>query len=113
MDSPLCSVLPDCPPSAQEKLTDNTNKVLLINYRDSQLISCGSLFQGACTVRSLQNISDEWQQVREPVVANDDKSSTVAFIARGPPNLNNTEVQCDILHHFVNNFKQTWETAGY
>ena len=44
-DSPLCSVLPDCPPSVEKKLTSNVNKALVIDYSDSRLISCGSVFQ--------------------------------------------------------------------
>ena len=28
-DSPLCSVLPDCPPSQEKKLTNNVNKALV------------------------------------------------------------------------------------
>ena len=44
-DSPLCSVQPDCPPSVEKKLTSNVNKALVIDYSDSRLISCGSVFQ--------------------------------------------------------------------
>ena len=93
LDSPLCSVLPDCPPSVEKKLTSNVNKALVIDYSDSRLISCGSLFQGVCTVRSLRNISNVEQQIKEPVVANNATASTVAFIAPGPPNPPITQVQ--------------------
>ena len=85
-DSPMCSVFPDCPPSTEKKLTNNVNKALLIDYTESRLISCGSLFQGICSVRSLRNISNVEEKVREPVVANNATASTVAFIAPGPPN---------------------------
>ena len=102
LDSPLCSVL-DCPPSVNEKLTSNVNKALVIDYNDSQLISCGSLFQGVCTVRSLRNISKVEKQIKEPVVANNAKASTVAFIAPGPPNAPNTQVQ-----PLVNKFGFNW-----
>ena len=85
-DSPMCSVFPDCPPSTEKKLTYNVNKALLIDYTESRLISCGSLFQGICSVRSLRNISNVEEKVREPVVANNATASTVAFIAPGPPN---------------------------
>jgi plexin A len=91
-DSPLCSVLPDCPPSQEKKLTNNINKALVIDYAESRLISCGSLFQGVCTVRNLRNISDIEQDVREAVVANNATASTVAFIAPGPPNPPITQV---------------------
>ena len=36
---------PDCPPSVEKKLTSNVNKALVIDYSDSRLISCGSVFQ--------------------------------------------------------------------
>lgn len=83
-DSPECSVI-DCPASAVRKLTDNVNKALVIDYTTTRLISCGSVFQGVCSVRNLHNISDV-KDVREPVVANNATASTVAFIAPGPPN---------------------------
>lgn len=45
-DSPMCSsVLPECSDSFK-KLTDNVNKALVIDYAESRLIECGSLFQG-------------------------------------------------------------------
>ena len=44
-DSPLCSVLPDCPANVEKKLTNNVNKVLVIDYAESRIIECGSLFQ--------------------------------------------------------------------
>lgn len=84
-DSFDCTVL-ECPASAKKVLTDNVNKVLLIDYSTSRLITCGSLFQGICEVRNLQNISIIEQQGQEAVVANNETASTVAFIAPGPPN---------------------------
>ena len=69
------------------------NKALVIDYSDSRLISCGSLFQGVCTVRSLRNISNVEQQIKEPVVANNATASTVAFIVPGPPNPPISQVQ--------------------
>ena len=47
-DSPLCSVLPDCP--SEKKLTNNINKALVIDYAESRIIECGSLFQGKVSV---------------------------------------------------------------
>ena len=44
-DSPLCSVLPDCPSNVEKKLTNNVNKALVIDYAESRIIECGSLFQ--------------------------------------------------------------------
>jgi len=81
----------DCPPvechsSWPKRMTDNVNKALVIDYTDTRLIACGSLFQGICSVRNLKNISQEYQEVREPVVANNATASTVVFIAPGPLN---------------------------
>lgn len=84
-DSTACSML-DCPREAQKRPVDNVNKALVIDYTTTRLISCGSLFQGMCTVRNLHNISDVVQEVKEAVVANNATASTVAFIAPGPPN---------------------------
>lgn len=89
-DSPKCSVLPDC--NEEKKLTNNVNKALVIDYAESRLLECGSLFQGICTVRNLRNISKVERSVREPVVANNATASTVAFIAPGPPNPPITQV---------------------
>ncbi|XP_066903023.1 plexin-A2 isoform X1 [Halyomorpha halys] len=90
-DSTDCSVI-DCPSSVVKKLTDNVNKALVIDYTTTRLIVCGSLFQGICSVRSLHNISDVVQVVKEAVVANNATASTVAFIAPGPPNPPVTQV---------------------
>ena len=67
-------------------MTDNVNKALVIDYNNSRLISCGSLFQGICTMRSLGNISVVEEIVEEFIVANTAEASTVAFIAPGPGN---------------------------
>lgn len=83
-DSPECTII-ECPSTTIRRLTDNVNKVLLIDYSTSRLITCGSLFQGLCHVRSLQNVSHVEQEVQEAVVANNEEASTVAFIAPGPP----------------------------
>lgn len=83
-DSTDCTVL-ECPQNTLRRPTDNVNKVLLIDYATSRLITCGSIFQGTCTVRNLQNVSIVEEKVPDAVVANDERSSTVAFIAPGPP----------------------------
>lgn len=92
MDSDACSIL-ECPDTVKnKKLTDNHNKALVIDYTTTRLISCGSLFQGICSVRNLHNISDGAIEIREAVVANNASASTVAFIAPGPPNPPVTQV---------------------
>ncbi|XP_050540179.1 plexin-A4 [Daktulosphaira vitifoliae] len=81
-----------CPNTTIKNLTDNVNKVLVIDYTTSRIITCGSVLQGMCTVRNLNNITDTVQQVKEAVVANNIEASTVAFIAPGPPNPPVTQV---------------------
>uniref|UniRef100_A0A0K2U8T1 Plexin A [Tribolium castaneum] n=1 Tax=Lepeophtheirus salmonis TaxID=72036 RepID=A0A0K2U8T1_LEPSM len=83
-DTPQCSVIPKC--RFPTRLTDNVNKALVIDYAESRLIACGSLFQGACSIRSLRNISHVEREVFESVVANNATATTVVFIAPGPPN---------------------------
>jgi len=86
LDSPFCKGRDDCPPGVELNMTDNVNKALLIDYNNSRLISCGSLFQGICTIRSLGNISLVEEVVDGPIVANTAEDSTFAFIAPGPQN---------------------------
>nr|KAG5701672.1 hypothetical protein BaRGS_027830 [Batillaria attramentaria] len=70
--------------------TDNYNKVLLLDRAQRLLITCGSVYQGACETRSLTNISNvhEYYMSDEvtnfAVAANSQNASTVAFIAPGP-----------------------------
>ena len=44
-DSPECPAV-DCLSSVIKRLTDNVNKVLVIEYTDNRLIACGTLYQG-------------------------------------------------------------------
>ncbi|XP_060592222.1 plexin-A1-like isoform X2 [Ruditapes philippinarum] len=86
--------------SSSKNFTDNYNMVL-IHYKGSKekLLTCGSVYQGACEARNLKNISrshtyydsDDGTLLDYAVAANDPKSSTVAFVAPGPPDLQ-TEV---------------------
>ena len=54
------------------------------NRPTSWLISCGTLFQGACALHNLDNITNYETPANESVVANSPSASTVAFIAPGP-----------------------------
>jgi hypothetical protein len=45
-DSPECPVV-DCLQTVVKRPTDNINKALVIDYTDTRLISCGTLFQGS------------------------------------------------------------------
>ncbi|XP_067128995.1 plexin-A2 isoform X2 [Centruroides vittatus] len=90
-DSPKCPVTRNCPDEIKQP-TDYYNKVLVIDYPQSRLIACGSLFQGICTVHKLNNVSDYETPANESVAANNATASTVAFIAPGPRNLPRTHV---------------------
>lgn len=80
-DNPKCGI-----PVSEEtcgmslSLTNNSNKVLLLN-KNGKLISCGSLFQGTCQIRNVDNISI-YQEIQQPMAANRHNDSTVAFITR-------------------------------
>lgn len=86
-DSVLCHAR-GCDPSTQiEKvLTDNYNKILVIDHEARTLISCGSIFQGACEKYKLNNISLDSHFYPHNIAANDESSSTYAFI--GPEHYN-------------------------
>lgn len=78
----------DCPQKTQFQLTltNNVNKALVVDYSRAKLISCGSLYQGICSIIGLDNVSNtEAEVVNEPIVANNASASTVVFIAPGPP----------------------------
>lgn len=81
--------------NCDKKMTDNYNKVLEVDTDNARLLTCGSVRQGTCQFRQLSDISskEEFQVMREHyVAANDATSSTVAFIAPGPPTPATTKV---------------------
>ena len=86
-DSPECLGYGECPDTVHVTFTNNVNKALVIDYSRAKLISCGSLYQGTCWVMGLENVSSttDLDVVNEPIVANNESASTVAFIAPGPP----------------------------
>lgn len=76
-DSADCSARASCQASAVRRSTNQFAKALVIDREARQLILCGSLFQGACTRHRLGNISEEIVMPhREPVAANDERTST-------------------------------------
>lgn len=90
-DSVDCPVTRLCT-TVNKRPTDYWNKALVIDYPQSKLISCGSLFQGICSVHKLDNVSIYETPANESVVANNATASTVAFIAPGPPKLSRMHV---------------------
>lgn len=82
-DNPMC--LPNQMFTCQEvKLMSSINKALVIDYRNKRLIACSSLFHGFCEKRHLADIAQKDQDTYNPVVANNETATTVAFIAPGP-----------------------------
>lgn len=67
--------------SSQQQTSRNIQPQLTTN---SLLITCGTLFQGACALHNLDNITHYEVCANESVVANDPAASTIAFIAPGP-----------------------------
>ncbi|KAG8189829.1 hypothetical protein JTE90_026130 [Oedothorax gibbosus] len=60
--------------------SDNVNKLLIVDEVSRRLLVCGSVFQGACRRRELDDIANAEDLVLLAVAANDETSSTVAFI---------------------------------
>ena len=62
------------------QVMNNVNKILLVEPYARMLIICGSVHQGACARHRLEDISTHEDLVPIPVAANDENSSTVAFV---------------------------------
>ena len=77
------------------KWTDNVNKILAIDKRNGQLVTCGSVYQGSCQVRKLSDITT-FKRYRNSdkfhVAANHATMSTVAFVAKGATDQGETDV---------------------
>ncbi|CAC5406681.1 PLXNA [Mytilus coruscus] len=67
-------------------LTDNFNKILMIETKtngNDRLVICGSIFQGFCEFRDLQNISKKLSmRMHTSLVANSKSDSTVGLIVK-------------------------------
>ena len=72
--------------SVSRQLSDNINKVLVLDPAASTLIMCGSVSQGACHKFRTANISLTPEYIPRSVAANDPSSSTYAFV--GPEKYN-------------------------
>ena len=82
-DHPDCRpprVPPDC--GLERVLTKNRNKILLIDKGRRNLITCGSVYFGACQLRDLNTLST-LREVNDQSVASSSPSSSIAFIAPG------------------------------
>ncbi|XP_051525586.1 plexin-B1-like [Myxocyprinus asiaticus] len=88
LDSPDC--LPPIDPTdcTHAETTDNTNKLLLLEVEGGHplsLIVCGTVLQGICEKRSLENVSQVLYKTDNPVdtqyvAANDPRVSTVGVV---------------------------------
>ncbi|XP_051964784.1 plexin-D1-like [Xyrauchen texanus] len=101
-DNPLCHApqLPQATCEHEKTLTDNHNKLLTLDGEQGVLVVCGSVYQGFCELRSVENVSRV--AVRFPqdgatvfpsmlnIVANHENASTVGLVFRshgGTPRL--------------------------
>lgn len=80
-DNPACGISECHGYEDFMKPTQNVNKILVIDYQHKKLLSCGSTKQGACRRYQLNNIAQKEDLISMAVAANDDNSSTYAFIA--------------------------------
>ena len=73
--------------TVQKELTPNHNKILALDARTDYLITCGSIKQGTCQLRSISNItaSQAYENgAKFYIAANDADLSTVGFVGPGP-----------------------------
>ncbi|KAJ8257768.1 hypothetical protein GJAV_G00189480 [Gymnothorax javanicus] len=87
LDSPECLPPIDPQECTQAKVTNNTNKILLLeeSSEDRRLIVCGTVLQGICEKRSLGDVSKVLYRTENPVdtqyvAANDPRVSTVGVV---------------------------------
>ncbi|XP_073993851.1 plexin B isoform X2 [Rhodnius prolixus] len=103
-DSYLCHARGCDTPDIPIVPTDNVNKILVIDAKGRSLIACGSVLQGACHKYILSNISKGGEFFPRGIAANDENSSTYAFI--GPENYYNNWEPSNVLYvgtTFTNN----------
>lgn len=91
-DSPLCSPT-DCSgvDESSIQLRNNINKVLVVDEHSNTLLVCGTVHQGACRKHRLGAIIQSDELIPLPVAANDENSSTLAFV--GPSRYNGNIIQ--------------------
>ena len=105
-DSPNCSPT-DCQEvdSSLLRVTKNTNKILVIDPSSRMLIVCGSVHQGSCRRHSLSDVRSVEPLVGVPVAANDENSSTIAFVAPARYGLSSSSQTSSVLYVAASNSK--------
>jgi plexin A len=79
-DSPQCHA-GGCTDDMETTETNNYNKILMLDDAGDTLIACGSIHQGACEIYNNLNLFPEsYKYLDIPLAANDENSSTYAFI---------------------------------
>lgn len=79
-DSPNCHA-GGCTDEVDTVETNNHNKILILNTEGDSLIACGSIHQGSCVIyENLNAFPGASKAIDTPVVANDENSSSYAFI---------------------------------
>lgn len=86
LDNPQCHATGCMARDITTSLMDNVNKLLIADLESQMIIACGSLLQGACEKYKMSNISVKPEFIPLSVAANDENSSTYAFI--GPEKYN-------------------------
>ncbi|XP_032235648.2 plexin-A4 [Nematostella vectensis] len=82
-DNENCLPAPSyCDPSKYPRVpTDNRNKLLLIDYSSTQLVTCGSIYHGVCQLRDLNTLSVT--ELSSSITASSNVKPAVGFIAPG------------------------------
>ena len=71
-----------CFDNAERQTTNNFNKLLALD--GDKLITCGSVFQGTCQIRSASTLAMLANNTQAEVAANTQAGTTVGFVAKGP-----------------------------
>lgn len=85
LDNKMCTPPIDETQCTEAKMTDNYNKLLLLDLQEKKIVVCGSLFKGICSIRDLENISnrtyyENGSGEKSFVASNDENIATVGLI---------------------------------
>uniref|UniRef100_A0A803SY08 Plexin B2 n=1 Tax=Anolis carolinensis TaxID=28377 RepID=A0A803SY08_ANOCA len=85
LDNKKCTPPIDENQCTEAKMTDNYNKILLLDMQERKIVVCGSLFKGICSIRELENIAnttyyENGSGEKSFVASNDENVITVGLI---------------------------------